>query len=1320
MVALLIQNQLIFQKLTSIIIIIKLLLFIQMVSHICPNQNIFTFNSKNYRAGHSAFNSNGDMIIEYSYQNERLFFGLKKNGKPYFKENGIDSFTKTLTIGNDANLNPRYYSRNVFVSLNSTNDNNDYLFSLGTYTSSTSETVTELYDIENNNIITKDTMKFLGNRLYSYTFSLYEIGNTKQYLIAYSSGSSSFINILSFSDFSLDNAIINTIEEGRATTNSRVINSFRMNDNIVLLYLYGNMFIKINIYDLNLNLIAREIKINNVGDMTEIFCKGLHLKDNLMAFMNFRSSLKSQLQLLIGYVQNNTDFILKISSTFYDYRFEYSDRINDFVKLSEERLAYFGKSDDKSLGIILIDIYNNVQNMKLRVFYFNFDGYEINTEFEAIIYNNYLAFTSTVQSSSIFSVFLIFGYANGTDGNIDIDKYFNDNIENNNNLVSDITNNVIIDNNIFGYEVIKDRIKLVYIPESLLFYNKVNENTLLTNEDILEKNYILKNNENANDNNNAYLEYQIMLSEPDYDSFNNQASSIINCSFDNNEFVDEREFYNKKIFYGRTNTLYFLANISCHEYCLTCNELGLSDNAQKCLSCKEQYNYFYPKNFSGNCVPEGKFYDSEANQLIECDNSNSKFYKDENGKIICFPKSQNCPDEYPYFIITTNECSNTLNQETTISTSLIKVNNCSKDDYIKEKCNVDLNDDKEAYDFMIDILSEYEPDEGKSIYLKTESNISYELTTSEKEKNELNGIVSKDNLTIIDIDQCEEILRHSYNLSENISLIFLKSENLNSIPSERNVQYEIYESLNKTKLNLSLCEGTDIHLYAPIELDNHTQQLYEHLQNSGYDLFNINDKFYQDICSPYKSENGTDIILTDRINEIYYKNNNLTVCQENCQYSEYVAETKLLKCSCNAITESIDYENKQKFTSKKIYESFYEVLKYSNYKIVKCYNLIMQKNPFSSNKGSNLIFTFFIIYLLFFLIFIFKGISSLKIDISKYLLSKQNHKPRDKIQSFNGLETRSKSFHKKREKAYNPLFPPKQKKIIRKNKKNKKNNTNTNTINNLSIVDNKVFIFNNSKTKTIGEFKKQNSKPSENKINDENKLDDFELNDLEYLEAKEKDKRSFLRMYWSILRREHRIIFTFYTKNDYNLIFIKFMRFMFLLATDMAMNVIFFSDESMHKVYLNYGKYDFYQQIPQSIYSLIVSQIIEVFICFLSLTDKHFYQIKNLSNNGNIEYNNKYKIFKAIRCIKLKLLGFFVFTFIFFGIYWYLIACFCAVYQNTQTIFIKDFLTSFVAGLIYPFILYIFPSVLRIIALRACKNNNLEFIYKISDIIPIF
>ena len=53
-----------------------------------------------------------------------------------------------------------------------------------------------------------------------------------------------------------------------------------------------------------------------------------------------------------------------------------------------------------------------------------------------------------------------------------------------------------------------------------------------------------------------------------------------------------------------------------------------------------------------------------------------------------------------------------------------------------------------------------------------------------------------------------------------------------------------------------------------------------------------------------------------------------------------------------------------------------------------------------------------------------------------------------------------------------------------------------------------------------------------------------------------------------------------------------------------------------------------------------------------------------------------------------------------FAFYWYLITCFCAVYQNTQFAFIKDsFMSSFLDNLI-PFVVYLFPSLFRIISLK--------------------
>ena len=217
-------------------------------------------------------------------------------------------------------------------------------------------------------------------------------------------------------------------------------------------------------------------------------------------------------------------------------------------------------------------------------------------------------------------------------------------------------------------------------------------------------------------------------------------------------------------------------------------------------------------------------------------------------------------------------------------------------------------------------------------------------------------------------------------------------------------------------------------------------------------------------------------------------------------------------------------------------------------------------------------------------------------------------------------------------------------------------------------------------------------------------------------EIKQYDKRTFFQTYWPLLNRENLVLFTFFSCNDYNLMTVKLSRFFFMVCTDMAMNVFFFSDENMHKIYVSYGKWDFIQNITQSVYSLIISQILQVFICYLTLTDKLIYQIKKYLFE---KANRNIQIFNILRSIKIKLCIFYVFTFIFFLAYWYIITSFCAVYNNTQIIFFKDALSSFIGGILLPFPLYIFPALVRIISLKP-KKRNLSCLYKFSDFIPIF
>ena len=231
---------------------------------------------------------------------------------------------------------------------------------------------------------------------------------------------------------------------------------------------------------------------------------------------------------------------------------------------------------------------------------------------------------------------------------------------------------------------------------------------------------------------------------------------------------------------------------------------------------------------------------------------------------------------------------------------------------------------------------------------------------------------NNNNLSVINLGNCETILKKENNINENIPLIILQFEKADTIPSNKNIQYEVYNPMNKQKLDLSKCKNEDINIYIPLTLDENMSELFKDLKSYGYDLFNPNDTFYNDICSHYTTKNGTDIILSDR--RKYYFNETVASCQEGCKYSEYDDENKYLNCKCGAAgNNSIEPEKKNKFDGKAFFSSFYDVLKYSNILILKCYNLVFSLKGEEHNYGNILMLSFFFVFFIFNIIFLFHG-----------------------------------------------------------------------------------------------------------------------------------------------------------------------------------------------------------------------------------------------------------------------------------------------------------------------------------------------------------
>ena len=127
-------------------------------------------------------------------------------------------------------------------------------------------------------------------------------------------------------------------------------------------------------------------------------------------------------------------------------------------------------------------------------------------------------------------------------------------------------------------------------------------------------------------------------------------------------------------------------------------------------------------------------------------------------------------------------------------------------------------------------------------------------------------------------------------------------------------------------------------------------------------------------------------------------------------------------------------------------------------------------------------------------------------------------------------------------------------------------------------------------------------------------FNDYEINRLAYKDAIEYDKRTYFQYYLSILKKGHIVLFSFVPNNDYNSRIIKICLFFFSFGLYYTVNSLFFNDATMYKIYKDEGKYDFIYQIPQIIYSTLISSVINIIIKTLSLTEKEILSLKINTN----------------------------------------------------------------------------------------------------------
>ena len=131
----------------------------------------------------------------------------------------------------------------------------------------------------------------------------------------------------------------------------------------------------------------------------------------------------------------------------------------------------------------------------------------------------------------------------------------------------------------------------------------------------------------------------------------------------------------------------------------------------------------------------------------------------------------------------------------------------------------------------------------------------------------------------------------------------------------------------------------------------------------------------------------------------------------------------------------------------------------------------------------------------------------------------------------------------------------------------------------------------------------------------------------------------------------------------------------------------------MHKIYVDQGLFDFTHQLPQMIYSFLISTILSTLLNSLGLYEENIISFKNEKNKIN-------KLKKVICNIRLKIILFFIMIYIIIFFLWVYLGCYNSVYKNTQKHLLLDVVSSFIISFIEPIFIYLLPGVFRILSLK--------------------
>jgi len=821
-----------------------------------------------------------------------------------------------------------------------------------------------------------------------------------------------------------------------------------------------------------------------------------------------------------------------------------------------------------------------------------------------------------------------------------------------------------------------------------------------------------------------------------------------------NNFID---CYNddtkpKNFYFDNENKIYRV----CYETCLTCDKGG-DEYINNCLTCDMSHIKKPETPNTTNCVPE----------------CNYAYYFTSYGQYKC-TDGNNCPNEANLLIKEKKKCTNNCKNEKMYQfqyggrclescpngTKINSENKCIDQNVtscIKSESEINLQDflttggvdfNAKNYAFEFNYTTKHVSHFYNSIYsilIYKDSNCIQELSI---------------NMPKIDFGNCYSKVKGNISQTTNDSIIIALVERSNG-QKKSSISYTFYHPKTGEKIDAdSICKDEKVVIKESVlnQLNNSETNLTSilFLANQEINIFNKSDEFYTDLCYHFKSPNGKDVPLKDRI-LLFYPN--ITLCDEGCENKgvNLTSMESICKCQFSEIMSNEFIEGNALIQG--TVEEIFELISSSNLNVLQCFKDVFRKEYFIKNTGGYIFIFITLSEITLALVFFLNGFP--KIIKYVYYLT-------ESFLAFNGnksiLKTQNENknknkISKKTDKVNNP---PKKNEKNKKNSKvlinndnikkrksksnikidgyiglsskNQKTDTFLKTKTNYNQTSKSKMLLKKRSEKSLGisDYTEQTSSNSHNIQKDKNNklkkekngkqygldidMEEYlkqDYDDMDFEDALKYDPRTFWEFFSDRFNQNQIIMNTFFYKENIKPRSIKILLLLLNIDLYFVVNGLFFSEEYISQLYHSTEEEKFFTFLPRSysrfFYTYIVGVVVGFIIDCMLVEEKKIKKIFLREKDNVLQI--RYEIALVTRTLKKNYIIFIIICLFISIISWYYVCCFNNVYPGVREEWIKSSLIIIIIFQILSILIGFIEAILRLISFE----YKSERIYKLKQ-----